>query len=582
MATKGKMSERLTMKGQIHKAYKVMLKLINPRYVSKDKAIPLKILQNAKGIAFITTVRAGFVFTGTLGSGIVIAKLEDGTWTGPSSLGVGGMGWGLQIGGTVTDSVIILNSRLAVKAFSGKGQIKFGGNLSVAAGPVGRDGDAAVNLGDGGVAACYSYSHARGAFAGLSLQGAILFARDSDNAKFYGTKVTPTAILNGIVTPPENEDLRLLYSTLQVVNKSKTSNFEYRDSRTGSLRFDGNLEDDSMPSEPSFYAQDSAASLGPSFDSTPYAEEIYEHDTGEYHNPYSTTSSFQNEDDLPPGWKELKAPNGQKYFWNESTNTTQWERPMPVATQKHHASFPPTPSAPAIPRPSQEQIQNATGKLAQGYANTSYGQNDTSPEGRAIKTVAQSSFAQQAAASALHQQIQQQGERQSFSTHSKVSAPSSGAAADGVSGGLADELQNRLSMHTADPSSSRPSVPPRQPSSQPMAPPRESSLASRPAPPRPKIPVRPPSTRTVPPPRSTQLENRPSPVPAAAAAQSAISPVYTYDQVVNREVPEMDSSRLEEYLTNEEFTRVFKMDRSVFQSQPKWKKDREKKQVNLF
>lgn len=93
MATKGKLNERLTMPGQIHKAYKVMLKLLNPKYVKNDKTIPLSIVKAAKGIAFLTVVKAGFVFSGTLGSGIVIVKQPDGTWSGPSSIGVAGMGW---------------------------------------------------------------------------------------------------------------------------------------------------------------------------------------------------------------------------------------------------------------------------------------------------------------------------------------------------------------------------------------------------------------------------------------------------------------------------------------------------------
>lgn len=81
------------MPGQIHKAYKVLLKLLNPTLIKNDQGIPLSIIRKAKGIAFITVIKAGFVFSGTLGSGIVIVKNPDGTWSGPSSLGVAGMGW---------------------------------------------------------------------------------------------------------------------------------------------------------------------------------------------------------------------------------------------------------------------------------------------------------------------------------------------------------------------------------------------------------------------------------------------------------------------------------------------------------
>lgn len=96
MATKGKSSERLQMTGTVHKAYKVLLKLINPKFTSKDKGIPLEVIKNAKGLAFVTQIKAGFVFTGTVGAGIIIARLADGSWSGPTSVGVGGMGWGLQ------------------------------------------------------------------------------------------------------------------------------------------------------------------------------------------------------------------------------------------------------------------------------------------------------------------------------------------------------------------------------------------------------------------------------------------------------------------------------------------------------
>ena len=92
--TSNRTTARLTMPGQIHKAYKVMLKIISPKWVKADAKIPLRILQNAKGVAFITVVKAGFLWSGTLGSGIVLARLPDGTWSGPSSIGVGGMGWG--------------------------------------------------------------------------------------------------------------------------------------------------------------------------------------------------------------------------------------------------------------------------------------------------------------------------------------------------------------------------------------------------------------------------------------------------------------------------------------------------------
>eukprot|EP00511_Aplanochytrium_stocchinoi_P010050 CAMPEP_0204873276 /NCGR_PEP_ID=MMETSP1348-20121228/40210_1 /ASSEMBLY_ACC=CAM_ASM_000700 /TAXON_ID=215587 /ORGANISM="Aplanochytrium stocchinoi, Strain GSBS06" /LENGTH=530 /DNA_ID=CAMNT_0052028531 /DNA_START=301 /DNA_END=1893 /DNA_ORIENTATION=- len=208
------------MTGQIHKAYKVMLKLIDPRVIKDDQHIPLALMQKAKGIAFITVVKAGLIISGSAGTGIVITRLPNGQWSGPASVAVTGAGWGAQVGVTSTDSVIILNTDAAVKAFSGKGGVKLGGNLSVSVGPVGREADASVTKGSvkGKVAACYSYSHSRGLFAGASLEGTILYARPRVNRKFYGVdEVHPMQILTGQIKAPFHRDLHLLYETLRLV-----------------------------------------------------------------------------------------------------------------------------------------------------------------------------------------------------------------------------------------------------------------------------------------------------------------------------------------------------------------------------
>ena len=60
-------------------------------------------------------IKAGFVFSGKAGSGLVIARLPDGSWSAPSCIATGGVGWGLQIGADITDFVIVLNSEEAAK-----------------------------------------------------------------------------------------------------------------------------------------------------------------------------------------------------------------------------------------------------------------------------------------------------------------------------------------------------------------------------------------------------------------------------------------------------------------------------------
>jgi lipid-binding SYLF domain-containing protein len=375
--THNRTTARLTMPGMIHKSYKVMLKIISPKWIKSDAKIPLRILQNAKGVAFITVVKAGFVWSGTLGSGIVLARLPDGSWSGPSSIGVGGMGWGALIGASVTDSVIILNNDLAVAAFAGHGQIKFGGNLSIAAGPIGREADGSAHAGDGGIAACYSYSHSRGLFAGVSLQGAIMVTRDSDNARFYGHAVRASDVLKGLVDPPDFEDLKRLHDCLNVVRKSKTDSYSYRDDGMTSFRDSGAV---------SFHAHPQNASSRPNWaapqnnqrgkydeDEDDDAEEReadaanarfrggwnMEEDQDSFANAFSSqvavrpsappppSSPSYADSALPPGWVQVAADSvqGEPYYWNEGTGVTQWERP---------AALPPPPpprstAAPILP-----------------------------------------------------------------------------------------------------------------------------------------------------------------------------------------------------------------------------------------
>src|SRR5215472_622273 len=102
-----------------------------------EKGIPARILRRARGLAIISVLKAGFVFSGKAGEGVVVARTARG-WSGPSFIGTGGAGWGPQIGAEVTDFVIVLNNESAVRAFAKGGNVTLGADASVAAGPVGR------------------------------------------------------------------------------------------------------------------------------------------------------------------------------------------------------------------------------------------------------------------------------------------------------------------------------------------------------------------------------------------------------------------------------------------------------------
>jgi len=102
----------------------------------------------------------------------------------------------------VTDIVIVLTSAAAVAAFSGKGQVSLGGELSVAVGPLGRSAEGALRAGDKGMSSCISYSHSKGFFAGVSIEGAVISQRPDINRNFYGTsKYEPQDLLKGNVPP---------------------------------------------------------------------------------------------------------------------------------------------------------------------------------------------------------------------------------------------------------------------------------------------------------------------------------------------------------------------------------------------
>jgi len=102
------------------------------------------------------------VFSGIAGSGIVIARLPDGSWSAPSCIATGGIGWGLQIGADITDFVIVLNSEDAVRALSLGGNVTIGGNIAASAGPIGTGGSLQASLAH--PSPMFSYSKSRGVF----------------------------------------------------------------------------------------------------------------------------------------------------------------------------------------------------------------------------------------------------------------------------------------------------------------------------------------------------------------------------------------------------------------------------------
>lgn len=196
-----------SLKSECKKCGKILTSFVNPRQAfGPDKVIPPSILSNAKGFAIITILKAGFLGSGRVGSGLVVARLPDGSWSAPSAIAAAGGGFGGQIGFELTDFVFVLNDMNAVKTFAQMGSITLGGNVSLAAGPVGRNAEAAGAASLRSVGGIFSYSKTKGLFAGVSLEGMAIIERRDANEKLYGTRYTAQQLLTGAVSPPPAAD----------------------------------------------------------------------------------------------------------------------------------------------------------------------------------------------------------------------------------------------------------------------------------------------------------------------------------------------------------------------------------------
>ncbi|KAK8029607.1 hypothetical protein PG993_010898 [Apiospora rasikravindrae] len=159
--------------------------------------IPAEVIQQAKGIAIFTTVRAGMWVSGSAGSGVVMARLPDGSndWSPPSAFSAYTVGAGVILGADHTESVCMLNTDEAVRAFT-QDKFGFGAGLSVTAGPVGAGTDSLHDAKD----PVWIYSKSRGIFLGAQVDGTRFNARDDINEGFYGEEgITPERILRGEV-----------------------------------------------------------------------------------------------------------------------------------------------------------------------------------------------------------------------------------------------------------------------------------------------------------------------------------------------------------------------------------------------
>lgn len=178
------------------------VRVLNEIMQAPDKAIPRDLLRSAQAIAIVPDViKAGFVLGGRHGKGLIAVKTRDGTWSNPSFVSLTGGSVGFQAGVSSTDVVLVFRTRRGVDSIV-HGKFTLGADASAAAGPVGRTATASTDAQL--KAEIYSYSRARGLFAGVALDGSALTIDHDANAAVYGEGITPRRIFEGGVSQVPN------------------------------------------------------------------------------------------------------------------------------------------------------------------------------------------------------------------------------------------------------------------------------------------------------------------------------------------------------------------------------------------
>jgi len=215
-----KRPSRTTMEGMIWNANHVLDCALDP----KTNGVPRDLFTQCAGIVLISVVEVGFIFSGNVGTGVIIARDQDGTWSPPSACGLGGVGFGLLFGAEVKDILIIIDD-YNLKSFASGGQIKLGGEMGLAIGPVGREAEGQINISSGSVGTSFAYSFSYGLFGGIGLEGAVLGTRAKENARFYGKTIEASKILMeaGSVEIPAGAGVEDLHRKLDLLEAGKTS-----------------------------------------------------------------------------------------------------------------------------------------------------------------------------------------------------------------------------------------------------------------------------------------------------------------------------------------------------------------------
>ena len=189
--------------------------LIRDMAAQDDAASMADVIKSGKGVAIFPSVtKAGLMIGGQVGEGLVLLRNPNGTWNGPSFMGLSGASIGIQIGAQSVGLVLVITNEQGLRAFTGGNSFKLGADVAIAAGPVGRDTSAATDSRAKG--SIYSYSMSKGLFAGMTFEGSVLNQNRDANRAYWGRDMSAQAALK---KPANDKRIKELVNSLNALVK---------------------------------------------------------------------------------------------------------------------------------------------------------------------------------------------------------------------------------------------------------------------------------------------------------------------------------------------------------------------------
>ena len=195
LATFVSATDKSDVQDRLQKSSQVLQEIL----AAPDKGIPEEVLTKAKCIAVVPhMIKGGMGFGGQHGRGVATCRTTQG-WSAPAFFTISGGSFGLQIGAEGVDLVMLMMNDKGMQALLSN-KVEIGGDMSAAAGPVGRHAQAGTDWKL--ETPILTYSRAKGAFAGVTINGSVIRSDEDSTKAFYGKELTSKQLLAGTVPPP--------------------------------------------------------------------------------------------------------------------------------------------------------------------------------------------------------------------------------------------------------------------------------------------------------------------------------------------------------------------------------------------